>query len=217
MAFDPLYPTVHHFDSDLNEDTILWKLASSVYLKLGELLQLIPQRDKLRKLLKDDTVYQRVTKAKGSSHNHQAWTGGYLDHIVETMNIACQLFETMNYLRPLPFKMEDALIVMFLHDLEKPWKENLTVINDFGDEINGQVVFRSKQERRDFRDAVIAQFGIELTDDHKNALRYVEGIPDSEYVPGARIMGELAAFCHCCDIISARLWHDKGRDQEEWE
>jgi len=43
--------------------------------------------------------------------------------------------------------------------------------------------------------------------------QYVEGVPDSEYTPGERTMGELAAFCHCCDIISARLWHDKGRSR----
>jgi hypothetical protein len=71
-----------------------------------------------------------------------------------------------------------------------------------------------KAIRRQFRSDVIQKYGIALTDAQQNALRYVEGIPDLEYQPGARIMGELAAFCHMCDICSARLWHDKGG---EWK
>jgi hypothetical protein len=30
---------------------------------------------------------------QGSTHNHQAWRGGYLDHVAEVMNIAVVLFE----------------------------------------------------------------------------------------------------------------------------
>jgi hypothetical protein len=143
--------------------------------------------------------------APGSSKNHQAWEGGYLNHVVETMNIACWLYETSP--RTLPFTLADALEVMFLHDLEKPWKHLAAVVVKHE---MPQLV--TKEQRKAFRAELIQEYGIQLSDEQVNALKYVEGIPDSEYQPGERIMGPLAAFCHCCDILSARLWHDKGRE-----
>jgi hypothetical protein len=135
-----------------------------------------------------------IEKAAGSSHNHQAWPGGYLDHVVETMNIAVQLYECLGALRPLPFSMNDALLVMFLHDLEKPWKG----LDLYPGPMAG------KPERRAFRDAKVREY-VSLTDDLWNALRYVEGEGD-DYSSHRRVMGPLAAFCHMCDVASARIW-----------
>ena len=59
---------------------------------------------------------------QGSTNNHQAWPGGYLDHVLEIMNIAVLLHARMSELRPLPFSLSDLLLVVFLHDVEKPWK-----------------------------------------------------------------------------------------------
>ena len=59
---------------------------------------------------------------QGSTHNHQAWRGGYLDHVSEVMNIAVLLYEQLAAKRPLPFSLSDLLLVVFLHDIEKPWK-----------------------------------------------------------------------------------------------
>jgi hypothetical protein len=153
-----------------------------------------------------------VLAAQGSSHNHQAWEGGYLDHVVETMNIACQLYQTLNAARKLPFQLHEALEVMFLHDLEKPFKVGKLLI--FNNPVTGepQQLEATKSARKALRADLIDKYGIRLTDEQKNALEYVEGVPDSKYTPGERTMGELAAFCHCCDILSARLWHDKGHE-----
>jgi len=214
---------------------------TGAYLKLDDLLELIPNSNPLQTIWRDNFV--RISKAPGSSNNHQAWDGGYIDHVTETMNIACQLYWTFEKLgrfgKEAPFMVSDALVVMFLHDLEKPWK-HLT----FADEcLCGHpkyehtrdnewarsactkctglprncnefrlLVFKTKEDRRAFRDGLIDQHGILLSDSQKNALRYVEGVPDSEYTPGERTMGELAAFCHCCDILSARLWYDWGKE-----
>jgi hypothetical protein len=210
------------------------------YLKINELLEVIPNSDALRNIMLEN--YERMMLAPGSSKNHQAWQGGYIDHVTETMNIACQLFWTFERLkRDIPFLISDVLVVMFLHDLEKPWK-HLPVPNNeclcghlLGDHdrINPwsdaacrhctglprncnmyrPLVLKTKEDRRAFRDGMIEEYGILLSDDQKNALKYVEGIPDKEYKPGERIMGELAAFCHCCDILSARLWYDWGKEQ----
>jgi hypothetical protein len=110
---------------------------------------------------------------------------------LEVMRLACTLHIAMGTIRPLPFTMSDAVVVLFLHDLEKPWKDKAW----------------TKDERHRFRLSVIAQYGIELTDEQYNALVYVEG-EGSDYRSDARVMNELAAFCHMCDVASARIWHD---------
>lgn len=193
----------HEIDTEVSRATNEWNAYQGSYLKLGELLTLIPHHDPLLQMLKDYlTVF---AKAPGSGHNHQAWEGGYLDHVVETMNIACQLyhaFQNPGCKRYMPFTLADALTVMFLHDLEKPFKR-----------FNKLFKLETKQERRDFRDKIVRERGITLSEAQQNALRYVEGVPDSEYTAGERTMGELAAFCHCCDILSARLWYEYGKEQ----
>jgi hypothetical protein len=141
--------------------------------------------------------YQRLSVAPGSSHNHQAWIGGYLDHVLETMNIAYWLYVSCP--RKFSFPLNDALVVLFLHDIEKPWKADMK--------------FKDKEARRKFRDEMITLYQIILTDEQKNALRYVEGEGD-DYSPKGRIMNEMAGFCHACDVLSARTWHDKGQERK---
>ena len=94
----------------------------SNYLSVDHLIKKIdePNRSVLTRLLSDNR--QLFSVARGSSNNHQAWEGGYLDHVKETMNVASLMYEHLNNIRPLPFSLSDALLVMFLHDIEKPWK-----------------------------------------------------------------------------------------------
>src|SRR5271166_6499633 len=188
------------------------ELEAGHYLDLNSLLSLIPDPNHEPFW---DMLHENKTcflEAAGSSHNHQAWEGGYLDHVVETMNIACQLFLTLNGARKLPFELHTALEVMFLHDLEKPFKVGKLLI--FNNPANGtpMQIEATKANRKALRADLIDKYGIQITLDQRNALEYVEGVPDSKYTPGERTMGELAAFCHCCDILSARLWHDKGHE-----
>jgi hypothetical protein len=163
------------------------------YRSLAELLELLEpaHATACRQLLAD--FQKPIGLARGSSHNHQAWLGGYLDHVVETMNLALVQYETLNACRPMPFVPSDALVVLFLHDVEKPWKESIG--------------FKSKADRREFREQIINDYSIVLTPEQANALRYVEGEGD-DYSGQGRVMGPLAAFCHVCDVLSARLWFD---------
>ena len=176
---------------------------SRSYQTVGELIELIdePNRRACRQVFKENAELFR--SAPGSSHNHQAWRGGYYDHVSEVMNLAVLFYNALGTARPLSFSLSDALLVVFLHDLEKPWKYVVgfdgSITKDAG---------MTKEGRKSFRAQKIHEYGIDLTPEHENALRYVEGIPDSEYTPGARIMGPLAAFCHLCDVTSARIWFD---------
>lgn len=192
------------------------------YLELDQLFDLFDNADQTYERIYGEN-WQLFERSAGSSHNHQAWEGGYMSHLLEVLNIACQQYNWMNRARKLPFKRSDALQVLFLHDIEKPWKfEGLPQI--VGHSVTTQfreLPTKTKEERVAFRDAVIKHYKIELTDEQQNALKYVEGVRDADYTPGARTMNELAAFCHTCDLLSARMWHDKGKDtvlgSSRWE
>lgn len=141
-----------------------------------------------------------VQKAPGSSHNHQNWEGGYLDHVLETMKLAENLYSAINikdklgHSRSVAFALDQALLVLFLHDLEKPWKiPKMTM---------------TKQDCADLRMSKILEFEFILSDSQWKALKYVEG-EGNDYSPKERVMSPLAAFCHCCDVISARIWFDQ--------
>ena len=55
-------------------------------------------------------------------NNHQNWPGGYADHVAEIIRINRILYPAMNAVRPLPFTMGQADVVLFFHDIEKPFK-----------------------------------------------------------------------------------------------
>ena len=176
----------------------------SKYYKLDEIIGLIEPSngDSCRRILEEN--YKLFSKAPGSSHNHQAWEGGYLDHVTEVCNIAIALYEPLDSRRKLPFSLSDSLLVLFLHDLEKPWKHSA---KDFC-LINPITGLKDKNKIKDFVDAKIKEYSFQLTEEHRNAIKYAEGEGD-DYSPKKRIQSPLAAFAHVCDNISARIWFDQ--------
>src|ERR1043165_920889 len=164
------------------------------YLSFDELLQRVdqPYQSTLKRLLVDHDELFR--SARGSSHNHQAWAGGYADHIREVMNLAVVLHEALGQLRPLPFSLADALVVLFVHDLEKPWAY---------EQVGG--VWRRREGRKEnaheFRMARLAEARITLSAELEHAVLFVEG-EGSHYNNRTRGMSPLAAFCHLCDVAA---------------
>jgi hypothetical protein len=160
-----------------------------------------PNREPAETLWND--LKAHVPKAWGSGKSHQAWDYGYRDHIQEVMNLAHILYERMEKERRLPFSLGSAALVLFLHDCEKPFKR----AND--DELANfpWVTERPGKSDKDFQRQLIAHYGFELSGDEWNGLKYVEG-ENEDYINGERVQGPLAAFCHACDTISARVWHD---------
>jgi hypothetical protein len=137
----------------------------------------------------DDPIVQA---AWGSSHNHQAWPGGYLDHVNEMLRIGWTMYHHLKLLRPMPFDLLAAELAVFLHDMDKPWKEE----------------GMTKSDRRVLRREKILEFGfMDLSPQIWNAIEYAEGEVD-DYSPKERKMGRLAAFVHACDVLSARMWWD---------
>jgi hypothetical protein len=169
--------------------------------------------------------YERVfAYAAGSSHNHQAWKGGYLDHIAETLRINRLTYAALNAFRPLPFTEDSAAICLFLHDIEKPFrygpKDHPECIkwatwhrqwcegeDEYGDETYEGWEAAKWEIIRSFD----RQFGLKLTDDEINAIKYTHG-EGNDHRKDTRVAGPLAAHVHHCDNISARIYFDDGRD-----
>lgn len=158
-------------------------------------------REGCKKILEDH--FEKIITAPGSRHNHQAWIGGYIGHLADTFRIGRGLLETFPE-RTVPVAKGDFFLVMFLHDIEKPFA--------YGFDEDGSIVakeeFREKPAKKAFRAAIIEEYGLNLTEQHLNALQYVEGIPTKDYRPGDRVMNELAGVCHMADTGSARVWHN---------
>ncbi len=146
-------------------------------------------------------LHEHFPKAAGSTKSHHAWEGGYRDHVQEVMNLAYILYERLNSERPLTFSLASALLVLFLHDCEKPFKHA-------SDEELKQFPWikkRPTKSDKEFQKQLIAHYGFVISDDEWNGLKYVEG-ENEDYIEGERVQGPLAAFCHICDTISARIW-----------
>lgn len=181
------------------------------YQKLGDLIHLIdePARFVCLKIWQDHQ--ELFEKTRGSTHNHQIWDGGYIDHITDGLNYARCLYQLdASFGRPMPFSISDALLIFYLHDLEKPWRFLVTE-----DGTSNKPGLDTKQAFKEFREQKLAEYGLVLTDYQLNGLTYVEG-ELADYSSTRRVMNELAAFCHKVDVWSARQCYDYPKINDEW-
>ncbi len=190
----------------------IWRLFQPRYRSVKEMLEMIdePNRSAVKKLHWDNI--DLFLKVQGSSHNHQAWPGGYYDHVSEVMNLAIVLYKLLNWLRPLPFSLSDLLLVVYLHDVEKPWKYEIGPDGKLQHKAN----LSSKAAHQEFRMAKLREYGIVLSPEQENGLKYAEG-EHADYSNKRRAMGPLASAAHVCDNISARLFFDyPQKDSDPW-
>ncbi len=160
-----------------------------------------PYKLVIREILKTDRqLFQMV---QGSTHNHQTWPGGYLDHIVDGWNRGIVMYAALNATRPYTFALSDALAAFFFHDIEKPWKYFINAEGQL--EVKPELV--SKTAQHAFKLKKIREYGLILTPKLENAIKYAEG-ELSDYRSDQRVMGPLAAFCHMMDVDSARNGYD---------
>jgi len=186
--------------------------ATLDYLSIEALLGLIeePARTVCHRILVDNrSLFERT---QGSTHNHQVWEGGYIDHVTDGLNYARHLYAMTAALgRPLPFSLSDALLVFYLHDLEKPWR--IQVLAD-GSAVNREGL-DTKAAFKAFRETKLAEYGLTLTPAQLNGLTYVEG-ELHDYSSTRRVMNELAAFCHMVDVWSARIGFAHPQVDDAW-
>ncbi len=183
-----------------------------MYHTVEEMLHMIDEPNMFAcfKILADNReLFQKV---QGSTHNHQVWSGGYFDHVQEIMNIVMVFYKTLESIRPLPlqFSISDALLVVFLHDIEKPWAFE---IGQDG-EMRRIASLRTKKAQHEFRAQKLKEYGIVLSWDQENGMKYVEGEFD-DYSNQKRVMGPLAALCHLADVTSARIFFNHPMEKDD--
>ncbi len=173
------------------------------YHTIEEMLGMVdePNRSRCVKILSEHRGLFQA--ARGSTHNHQAWPGGYLDHVQEVMNIAVVLYGFLGAIRPLSFTLSDVLLVLFLHDIEKPW----AYVQDGAGRFVRRPDLQTENDQQIFRNQKLKAYAVALTPEQDNAIRYVHG-ELGDYTGQRRVIGSLGAFCHSCDFLSARLWFD---------
>lgn len=183
------------------------------YQGIDALINLIdePHRTVCKAILADNR--KLFEQARGSTHNHQTWIGGYVDHVTDGMNYARHLFEfDRAFGRTVPFSLSDALLVFFLHDLEKPWR----ILVDSDGRASNREGLTTKAQFKKFREQKLDEYGLRLTPEQLNGLSYVEG-EHADYSSEHRVMNELAAFCHKVDVWCARGWYDYPKAEgDEW-
>lgn len=180
---------------------------SKPYANIHELILMIdePNRECCQRIHKENQ--ELFDASVGSAIKHQWWEGGYIDHLEEIMNIAVQVYTTLDSCRPLPFSLSDALLILFLHDLEKPWY--YSGVQEYVDEVK-------KFERPAlFAIAMAQKYGFELTEEIVNGIIYAHG-EGKDYHPTDRVQTPVAAFIHCCDTMSARIWFNEPQTSGRW-
>lgn len=188
-------------------------MSTPKYFSIEELISHIdsPYKEGCQKILLEHR--KLFEKTRGSTHNHQTWDGGYIDHITDCLNYAFHLYDfDTTFGRPLPFSKSDALLIIYLHDLEKPWR--IEVMED--GTVRNRPGLDNKEAFKKFREEKLVEYGIVLTPAQLNGLTYVEG-EIKDYSSTHRVMNELAAFCHKVDNWSARGWYQYPKSSEdEW-
>ena len=158
-------------------------------------------------LMNGDTSYKHIVAfhnqyssemavARGSNVKHQAWEGGYADHIAECLRIAWHMYKGLREIRPLPFELSSACKVLYFHDIEKIWK--------YGHNKPPFVAM----DKMAWYHVYLPQRGICFSNEEVNAFTHIHG--EVGYGQDRR-MGGLGAFCHSCDVLSARMWWNYGR------
>jgi len=149
--------------------------------------------------------------APGSSGNHQAYEGGYFKHVSDILEYASTMYKSLMKKDKLGFSLSDALLVLFLHDIEKPIKYSPILVKtgviDENSFIEEEVLEYETDSDDEIRKMLIEKFNIKLTEEHKLALKYIHG-EGHDYRKDKRVMSPLCAFCHCCDVISARIFFE---------
>jgi hypothetical protein len=186
----------------------MWKQP---YYPLRTLLEMIDEPNRSACLRLYDAEHERFGRARGSTHNHQAWPGGYHDHIEDGLNYVVLFYRAdAGTGRAMPFTLSQALLAYYLHDLEKPWR-----FERVDGEWRNTGLMTTKKERSDFRWLKIAEWGISLDPDVRNAVQYAEGEGD-DYRADKRVACELAGFVHVIDTYSARVRHDHPKVGDPW-
>lgn len=187
-------------------------VLDSKNLKLRGFLELMqdPRREALLAIYDD---YRDIFHhAAGSSHNHQAWSGGYADHIAETFRIHHAMWHGLSQIRALPFSYDSAIIALFFHDIEKPFRYGPLDHEECNKwrAIGGDDWVVWEDLKWAILEEMVEKYGFFLNKDEMNALKFTHGEGD-KHQKNERVSLPLAAHVHHCDNASARIFFSDGQ------
>jgi len=102
---------------------------------------------------------------------------------------------------------------LFLHDIEKPYKQQYKEGGFLTDDKGN----KDQAATKIFRNKLISDSGFILTATQINAVNFAEGEEGNFYTNKSRSATPLAAFAHMCDHWSARGWHDYPSKDDPWK
>lgn len=183
--------------------------------RVYECMEYTPQKQEISQLFADyETLFHYAPGSRGA---HHFWYGGWMDHLQQMLEKYTADYEWLidhgwlDYLPPSEqFDYGDGIEVILMHDLEKPFKYADYVKQVADVELPGYVLrsLEDKQARKTFREDMMINYGIALNAVQHNALHFVEGVRDEEYIPGQRVDKPLASLCHAADDMSGRIGYN---------
>jgi len=151
--------------------------------------------DRGERLRQFHSVNWRFNEARGSSHNHQWWEGGYRDHLTHMLNLAEMMISSMVYQSVPKPDWGNLVLAIYFHDIEKLFK----YAGD-GEWAIGKMDFLTK--------VLPETFKLTLPQEVLDAIKYAHGEGD-DYRKDKRVMNPLGAIVHAADILSARWLFDR--------
>jgi hypothetical protein len=141
---------------------------------------------------------------------HHNWTGGYQDHVLQVIERAVglyhQLYTNEETMVPSDFRMDDVILVAYIHDLDKLFRYQKVKEPKDGREWDYVKDYPAYDESAKVA-TMCAQYGIILEDKHLGALAMHHGGWSSN--PN-RTMSPLAVIIHSADLMSTFITNHKG-------
>jgi len=169
----------------------------------------------------DDHINAILSAPGSSGGNHQAWVGGIHDHLLHCFVLAQDLYKLLHErigpgphvgqyvndvfdMRPIPFSLESALLVLYFHDIEK--------MLDYGMMQERYPNWGVQSKDTWYLGILPNKYGISFDWQEYNALKYAHGEGD-DHRKDHRVASPLAGFVHSIDNLSARvLWQIRDFD-----
>ena len=165
------------------------------------------QNEKLREKYLNlyNAIEKDFTTAPAAVKYHHNWQGGLYTHTMQVINIAVNLFNKWE--DELDVKLDDVIIVSFIHDLDKMYKYELRPLSEKKD--NKPFYAYKHKNRATYPPEmdvlrILAEHGISLTREQTEALAWHHG-GWSDASKTYRSNSQLAAFVHVADLFSARV------------
>lgn len=178
-------------------------------------MECISQKQEMRQLFADfETLFRYAPGSRGA---HHFWYGGWMDHLQQMLDKYTADYAWLvdqGWLGYLPleeqFDYGEGVEVILMHDLEKPFKYAEYVQHAINTEVPPELLqsLENKHTRKTFREDLMDSYGITLSPAQHNALHFVEGVRDDEYIPGQRVDKPLASLCHSADDMSGRIGYN---------